>query len=59
MAGKGIPRSRWNVGGESSPLGVPDGTKMFPYVRNSNHDPRKRQQISKLYKKGNNQSKVA
>jgi hypothetical protein len=58
MADKGIPKNRWNVGVGSSLLGGPVGTQMSPSVRNSNHDLRKRQPISKVYKNGDGQSKV-
>jgi hypothetical protein len=44
--------------GFSTP-GSPDGTKMFPCMRNSNHNSRKRQPISKAHKSGDSQSKVA
>jgi hypothetical protein len=36
-----------------------DGTEMFLSVRNSSHDPKKRQPISKVHKNGAGQSKVA
>jgi hypothetical protein len=59
MADKEIPRNRWNTEGGSSPLGGPDRTEMFSLERNSNHDPQKRQPVSKAHKNGDGQSEVA
>jgi hypothetical protein len=59
MEDRGIPWDRWTMGGGSSNLGGSYGTEMFPHTRNSNHDSRKRQTISKVHKNGDGQSKVA
>jgi hypothetical protein len=56
MADKEIPRDIWNVGGGSRPLGCPDGTEIFPCVRNSYHNPRKRQPF---HKSADSQANVA
>jgi hypothetical protein len=56
---KEISRNRWYVRGGTNLLGDPDGTKMFPHVRNSKHNPRKRQPINKVHTNGDSQSKVA
>jgi hypothetical protein len=58
MAEKGILRSRWNNGGWSSPLDHPDRMEMFPREEIQTAMSRT-QPISKGYKNGEDQSKVA
>jgi hypothetical protein len=58
MADQEIQRNRWNVEGGSSLLGSPGKIEMFPFMGNSNHDPRKNLPIRKTDRSGAGQSKV-
>jgi hypothetical protein len=64
MADKEIPRNTWNMEMDQAHQRHQMKAKarlgeIFQGLQNSNHDPRKRLQISKVHIKGDSQSQIA